>query len=150
MANPYVVQQQNQQQQQMPMINPMQFIQGGQGGFGGLTGLGGESAAASGASGGGSAAGGSSSGLGSLMASPVGIAAAAIIGQSVMDKHGISSWGSALRGQSGAAAGDWAADKLGVDKDSSLYDAAGVLGWGRGGGVLNPAYLPTKIFGEYD
>lgn len=147
MANPYVVQQQNQQQQQMPMINPMQFMQG-QGGFSGLTGLGGESAAASSASGGSSAAGGSSSGLGSLMASPVGIAAAAIIGQSVMDKHGISTWGDALRGQSGAEAGDWAADKIGLDKGSALYDVAGGLGWGRGGGVFNPSYLPTKIFGK--
>jgi hypothetical protein len=139
MANPYVVQQQN-QQQQMPMIKPMQFMQGN---FGGLTGLGGDSVAA-----GGESSGGSGSGLGSLMDSPVGIAATPIIGQSVMDKHGISTWGDALRGQSDSESGYWDADKVVLDKDSALYDVAGGLGWRSSGDMFNPSYIPTKIFGK--
>ena len=128
-----------------------QQFSGGQGG--GLTGLfgggGAEAGAGSLTAAEGTAAGGGGEAAGTaLMSSPVGWAAAMVVGQSIMDKEGISTWGDALRGQSAAEAGDWAADKLDVDKDSALYDVAGGLGWGRGGGVFNPSYLPTKIFGK--
>lgn len=174
--NPYVIQNQSKQQQkQMPMINPMMFMQGGQGGMGGLfgggqgglsglAGLGGGSTGASGAasglgsasgagaasaaSGGGSAA----SGAGSALASnPVGWIIAAALAQNVAHNKGISSWQSALKGQSGGNIGSHFMDQWGVDEDSPVRDAAGVLGWDKsGGGIFNPNYLSRKIFGDVD
>jgi hypothetical protein len=174
-GNPYVVKQQNQQQQQMPMINPMMFMQGGQGGMGGLfgggqgglsglTGLGGGSTGAGGAASGlgsasgagaasaASSGGSAASGAGSALASnPVGWIIAAALAQNVAHNKGISSWQAGLKGQAGANIGDYyMKDKWGMEDDNPLYDAAGVLGWGSGGGIFNPSYLNKKIFGETD
>lgn len=134
-GNPYVVQQQNQQQQQMPMINPMMPMQGG---LNGLTGLGGGSTGASSA--------------GSALASnPVGLIIAAGLAQNVAHNKGISSWQSALKGQSGGNIGSHFMDQWGVDESSPARDVSGVLGWDKsGGGIFNPNYLSRKIFGDVD
>lgn len=154
--NPFAVQQPQQQQQGM-QVNPMQALQayqtfagGGAGGSGGLSGLfGGGAAGGTGAATGGSSAGGA--GASALASNPVGWIAAAALGQNVAHNKGISSWQAGLKGQGGANIGDYyMKEKWGMEEDDPLYDAAGVLGFGSGGGVLNPSYLSKKIFGKVD
>lgn len=147
--NPFIVEG-NQQQQQQQGINPMaamNMMSMGQGGgaFGGMFGGGGAA--------GGSAAGGSgaSGGASALASNPVGWIIAAALAQNVADNKGISSWQSALKGQSGGNIGSHFMDQWGVDEDSKIRDAAGVLGWDKeGGGIFNPNYLSKKIFGSVD
>lgn len=161
--NPFVIQQPQQQQQGGMQINPMQALQAYQmfggggaagGGGGGMSGLGGMLGGSGAASGGGAAASGGATGGGSaasgagtaLAASPIGWIGAALLAQGVADNQGISTWGDALRGTSGREAGDHFLDQWGVGEDSKVRDIAGVAGWGSGGGILNPSYLPGKIF----
>lgn len=102
--------------------------------------------------GGGAAAGGGSSGAGAALASnPVGWIVAAALAQNVAHNKGVSSWQAGLKGQAGMNIGDYyMKDKWGMEEDDPLYDIAGVLGWGSGGGVFNPGYLSKKIFGKVD
>lgn len=166
--NPFAVQQPQQQQQQQGMqINPMQALQAynmfsgggaaggasGGGGMGGLTSMfGGGGAASGGAASSGAAGGSGASGATSALASnPIGWIAAAALAQNVAHNKGIASWQSALKGQAGAAAGDhFMLDQWGMDEGDALYDVAGALGFGRGGGVFNPSYLSEKLFGKVD
>lgn len=165
--NPYVIEQQQQQQQGMGGMNPMGMMQmfqgGGQGGLTGLFGGGGAAGATGGATGattaatggaaaGGSAAGGASgAGASALASNPVGWIIAAGLAQNVAHNKGISSWGDALKGTSGRKAGEHFQEQWGVDgdstKDKAIRGVMGLAGWGGGAGILNPSYLPDKLFG---
>lgn len=171
-SNPYLIEQPQQQQQQSPLgglggLGQMsQMFGGGQsGGLSGLFGGGATGGTATGATtaAGGTAAGGAtaasgagggsaaSAGGSALMSNPIGWIAAAALAQNVAHNKGISSWQAGLKGQAGANIGDYyMKDKWGMDDDNPLYDAAGVLGWGSGGGIFNPSYLNKKIFGSTD
>ncbi len=162
--NPYVIEQQQQQQQGMGGMNPMGMVQmfqgGGQGGLAGLFGGGGAAGGATGATGattaatGGATAGGSGAsgaGASALASNPVGWIIAAALAQNVAHNKGISSWGDALKGTSARKAGEHFQEQWGVDgdstKDKAIRGVMGLAGWGSGAGILNPSYLPDKLFG---
>lgn len=161
--------QQAQQQQQQQGIDPMQALNmynqfSGGGGLlgggsaaagGGTVGAGGGlsagagagsgiSAGAGGATGGAAAAGGEGA-MTAMAASPIGWIAAAALGQQVMHNKGISSWQDALKGQGGRNIGDHFINQWGME-DTLGEDVLGVMGWGEGGGILNPGNLMAKIF----
>lgn len=176
-GNPFLYQQQP-QQQQMPQINPLQALQAyqqfsgagaGTGGGSGLTGLfGGGGAAGGGAASGGTAMAGADAGIagasggagavgaggsggaasGALMSNPIGWIVAAALTQNVLHNKGISSWQAGLKGQAGANVGEHFMDQWGVSEKSPARGLAGLAGWGKGGGALNPSYLSRKIFGD--
>jgi hypothetical protein len=176
-GNPFAVDAPQQQQQQMPMINPMMFQQfgGGGGGFGGLMGGGSGAGGAAGGSGGGfmsglssmfggggtgagsAAAGGSAAGgaggagasgaAGALASNPIGWIAAIALAQNVAHNKGISSWQAGIKGQGGRNIGDHFIKQWGMDGTLG-EDVLGLAGFGKKGGVFNPSYLSTKIFGN--
>lgn len=148
--NPFIVEQPETQQPQMQMPMGMMNQMGGQ-----IPGMGGQGFPGMGGGAGGAGGGeGMMSGMGgdmsALASNPYAWILAAVLGQNVLHNKDISSWQAGLKGQGGRNTGDHFLDQWGVDDDSKLRDVAGVLGWGSGGGILNPSYLPTKIFGETD
>ena len=173
-GNPFAVDAPQQQQQQMPMINPMMFQQfGGGGGLSGLMGGGGApaaggsagggggfmsglssmfgggagSAAASGSAAGGAGGAGASGAAGALASNPIGWIAAIALAQNVAHNKGISSWQAGIKGQGGRNIGDHFIKKWGMDGTLG-EDVLGLAGFGKKGGVFNPSYLSTKIFGN--
>lgn len=130
-------QQQSQQQQQSSGggMNPMSMMDkfnGGGGATGGATG---------GETGG--------SGGSELLSNPYGWAAAMLLANNVQHNKGISSWEAANKGQQARNVGDYYLDKWDMN-DGAVRDIAGILGWGSGGGWLNPSKLNTKIWGNID
>ena len=111
------------------------------GGVGAATGTAGGAAGG----GGGAAAGGASA----LASNPIGWIAAIALAQNVAHNKDISSWQAGIKGQGGRNIGDHFINQWGLD-GTFAEDALGVLGWGKKGGILNPSYLSTKIFGEVD
>lgn len=173
-GNPFAVDAPQQQQQQMPMINPMMFQQfGGGGGLSGLMGGGGApaaggsagggggfmsglssmfgggagSAAASGSAAGGAGGAGASGAAGALASNPIGWIAAIALAQNVAHNKGISSWQAGIKGQGGRNIGDHFIKQWGMDGTLG-EDVLGLAGFGKKGGVFNPSYLSTKIFGN--
>lgn len=111
-------------------------VLGGAGAGGALGGAG------AGASGGGASAGGAA-----LASNPIGWVVAAAIGQSILDREGISTFGAGLKGQGGRNTGDHFLEQWGAN-EGPTRQLAGLAGWGKGAGLLNPGNLAAKIFGE--